>query len=78
MSTIAERREYQREIREALALDAAELARTGSALTPAPLLDTRICRQCGCSDSLACPDGCWWVEADLCSECAADLDGAQR
>lgn len=28
------------------------------------------CRVCGCTDFNACPGGCWWVEADLCSACA--------
>lgn len=32
------------------------------------------CRECGCDDFNACvmSDGwpCWWVEADLCSNCA--------
>ena len=31
----------------------------------------RRCRACGCTDALACAGGCWWVEADLCSACAA-------
>lgn len=30
----------------------------------------RTCRVCGCTDERACPEGCWWVEEDLCSECA--------
>lgn len=29
----------------------------------------RKCRKCGCTDDLACPGGCYWVEADLCSRC---------
>ncbi len=29
------------------------------------------CRVCGCTEFRACgPDGCCWVEADLCSRCA--------
>jgi hypothetical protein len=27
------------------------------------------CRVCGCTDSSPCPDGCSWVEKDLCSAC---------
>ena len=27
------------------------------------------CRVCGCTDCNACPGGCYWVEADLCSAC---------
>jgi hypothetical protein len=27
------------------------------------------CRVCGCTDDRACPGGCYWVEADLCSSC---------
>lgn len=29
----------------------------------------RRCRMCGCTDDRACPGGCWWTEADLCSSC---------
>jgi hypothetical protein len=29
----------------------------------------RACRGCGCTDNSACPEGCEWVEADLCSAC---------
>lgn len=28
------------------------------------------CRVCGCTEIDACPVGCSWVEADLCSVCA--------
>lgn len=30
----------------------------------------RRCRVCGCTDDHPCPDGCCWVENDLCSQCA--------
>lgn len=30
---------------------------------------TGHCRVCGCTDSLGCPGGCYWVEEDLCSQC---------
>jgi len=30
------------------------------------------CRDCGCTDGEACESGCWWVEPDLCSECAEE------
>ncbi len=34
-------------------------------------IDTeRTCRGCGCTDEYGCDDGCSWVEADLCSNCA--------
>lgn len=29
----------------------------------------RKCRVCGCTEMQACPDGCYWTEADLCSAC---------
>lgn len=29
----------------------------------------RTCRGCGCTDDYGCDGGCWWVSADLCSEC---------
>lgn len=28
------------------------------------------CRECGCTETFACPLGCSWHEPDLCSECA--------
>lgn len=31
----------------------------------------RACRDCGCTETRACPGGCSWVEEDLCSSCAA-------
>ena len=31
----------------------------------------RRCRICGCTELQACPGGCSWVGADLCSSCAA-------
>ena len=30
----------------------------------------QVCRVCGCTEGNACPGGCWWIEDDLCSECA--------
>lgn len=30
----------------------------------------QACRACGCSHHDPCPEGCWWVEPDLCSSCA--------
>ena len=31
---------------------------------------SRVCRVCGCWEYDGCPEGCWWVEPDLCSSCA--------
>ena len=36
--------------------------------------DEQRCRVCGCTDSNACPEGCYWVEDDLCSRCA-EMEG---
>lgn len=37
--------------------------------------DPPACRVCGCTDDRACPEGCAWVEADLCSSCVgADVE----
>ena len=30
----------------------------------------RRCRVCGCTGSTACPGGCYWAGADICSACA--------
>lgn len=38
----------------------------------------RKCRVCGCTDDRACPEGCYWVEADLCSECVDKRGRAKR
>jgi hypothetical protein len=32
----------------------------------------RACRECGCTDDSACPEGCSWIEVDLCSACARE------
>lgn len=43
----------------------------------APVADPEpvpTCRICGCTDDHACEGGCWWVEADLCSTCAAAME----
>jgi hypothetical protein len=29
----------------------------------------QVCRVCGCTDDDGCPEGCVWVEIDLCSAC---------
>jgi hypothetical protein len=31
------------------------------------------CRVCECTEDAPCPDGCYWVEADLCSVCASRI-----
>lgn len=31
---------------------------------------TQACRVCGCTWDHGCSGGCYWVEADLCSQCA--------
>lgn len=40
-----------------------------------PLFDVEECRVCGCTDEIACEDGCYWVEEDLCSACATVENG---
>jgi hypothetical protein len=60
--TIAERACYQEHERAVLTGRGIELG------------DEPPCRECGCSDSLACPQGCSWAQPDLCSVCAAELD----
>lgn len=32
------------------------------------------CRICGCTQTQACPGGCYWVEPDLCSACRRAID----
>lgn len=38
-----------------------------------PRTGARACRECGCTDRYACPGGCSWAAADLCSACAPSL-----
>lgn len=33
------------------------------------VIGVRQCRECGCIEDYACPEGCSWAEADLCSAC---------
>ena len=33
-----------------------------------------VCRGCGCTDSEACPGGCYWIESDLCSSCVRPVE----
>jgi hypothetical protein len=49
-----------------LHVDTEDLLEAIAAWTPPP-----ACRVCGCTDDEACIDGCAWVEANLCSNCAA-------
>lgn len=43
-------------------------------------MDDRECRACGCTDNdcLECfqltGSPCWWVEIDLCSRCAREIE----
>jgi hypothetical protein len=60
--TIAQRARYQAAERALLAELKIDLG------------DEPPCRECGCTDSLACPQGCGWAQPDLCSVCAAELD----
>lgn len=34
-----------------------------------PLIVGPICRECGCTEQDACPEGCGWAEPDLCTAC---------
>lgn len=68
MSGLEERRAYQAQERAAIAAAAPDLHEV--------LLEEGRCVGCGCSDSLACPDGCGWAAASLCSVCAADPEVA--
>ena len=42
-------------------------------LAPAP----GSCRRCACTDDYACPEGCVWVAADLCSACGGTADSEE-
>jgi hypothetical protein len=64
MSTIADRTRYQAHERALLADQGIDLS------------DEPPCRECGCSDSLACPQGCGWTQPDLCSACADELEAS--
>lgn len=36
------------------------------------------CRICGCTQNNACPEGCYWVEKNLCSVCAINMETIQE
>ncbi|MEI8200734.1 MAG: ParB/RepB/Spo0J family partition protein [Eubacteriales bacterium] len=36
--------------------------------------EKRSCRVCGCTEDNACQGGCYWVEQDLCSQCATEQE----
>lgn len=38
----------------------------------------RACRVCGCTDEQGCPEGCTWVEEDLCSRCLDELVASEE
>ena len=40
------------------------------------LLREPECRVCGCTSARGCPEGCIWVESDLCSRCARAANAA--
>lgn len=44
------------------------LTRAGLQVADA-LAGSSRCRQCGCTEHVACDEGCWWVQPDLCSRC---------
>lgn len=41
------------------------------------LIKERKCRICGCTQDHACESGCYWIEEDLCSNCAKNLKGGK-
>ena len=43
---------------------------TAAAKVPRSRNAARACRVCGCTNFRACPGGCFWVQADLCSACS--------
>jgi len=52
--------------------EAAEAALGPVAALPRPdltVIGIRACRVCGCSTDYGCPEGCSWVQPDLCSSC---------
>lgn len=63
-------RELQRQLSTTPALAAvAELGWRPEADLPA--VEGTKCRACGCTEENGCPEGCFWVEPNLCSRCAA-------
>jgi hypothetical protein len=54
-------------------LAGALLTPQGAAYCPSCAGSIQICRVCGCTDRAGCQAGCWWVSADLCSECKARM-----
>lgn len=69
----AMRQAEKREVRELARLTAPYSSVLVRVIVSDP--DEPACRVCGCTDSQACPGGCWWVPGDinergpLCSAC---------
>lgn len=42
--------------------------------------ESGVCRECGCTDAMACPDGCTWTDRKqtLCSSCAPDTKAKSK
>jgi hypothetical protein len=36
-----------------------------------PECGEKICIVCGCTESAACPGGCFWTRPGICSQCDA-------
>lgn len=56
------------ELLAAAAVNQGSWYRGGLITVPAP--GAMVCRGCGCSDTVACSGGCFWVAPNLCSRCA--------
>jgi hypothetical protein len=41
-------------------------------------MSEQSCRVCGCTDRCGCPEGCHWVEPDLCSVCSGATKKRRR
>lgn len=65
---VRERADYQRAARQSLFEQSVEAFED--------LAHEVVCRGCGCSESLACPEGCSWATVAgflLCSACDAEM-----
>lgn len=49
------------------------ITRAGAQLLDVELNGSPRCRACGCTQNVACDDGCRWAAPDLCSSCAEDV-----
>ncbi|MDP2815847.1 MAG: hypothetical protein Q8O19_04130, partial [Rectinemataceae bacterium] len=53
-------------------IEAITTARRLLDLVEEDIVDGWVCKHCGCTENMPCPDGCSWVAPNVCSRCAEE------